>query len=341
MENKKTYKHLNQVQRDRLQALLDSKVKQNEIARILLVNPSTISRERKRNCRKLRTRYGTRDGPYEAGVAQHKAYVKRKYAKFNWKKINEDEELKNYIIEKLEQYWSPDEISGQMRKTKQPFYASKTAIYEWLYSNRGQRWCPYLYAQRYRPRKQNQNKVKKALIPNRVSIHLRPEVINQRQEYGHYENDTVVSGKKTGSKAALSVDYERKARYLDAKKINNLRPRSNIEAIKELALNKIVKSRTLDNGIENIYYQELGLPTYFCDPYSSWQKGGIENANKMIRRFIPKSSDINDYSDEYVKMVITILNNKPRKSLGYKTPYEVMIENNLFKNINSKIALRG
>ena len=144
MENKKTYKHLNQVQRDRLQALLDSKVKQNEIARILLVNPSTISREKKRNCRKFRTRYGPRDGPYEAGVAQQKAYVKRKYAKFNWKKINEDEELKNYIIEKLEQYWSPDEISGQMRKTKQPFYASKTAIYEWLYSNRGQRWCPYL-----------------------------------------------------------------------------------------------------------------------------------------------------------------------------------------------------
>lgn len=321
--------------------MLDGGIKQKEIAKILGIVPSTISREIKRNCRKIVTNFGTRDGPYESGVAEHKAYLNRKYAKFQWKKINEDERLQNYIIERLKQYWSPDEIAGYMRKTKQPFCASKTAIYEWLRSNRGQYYCQYLYSGRYRPKKQKKNKTQKVLIPNRISIHLRPEVINQNIEYGHYENDTVVSGKKTGSKAALSVEYERKARYIDAKKIKNLRPGLNKEAIIEMGSNKIVKSRTFDNGIENTRHYELGVPTYICDPYSSWQKPGVENANKMIRRFIPKGSDINDYSDEYVSMVVNILNNKPRKSLGYKTAHEVMIENNLFKNINSKIALQG
>lgn len=335
MDIKTRYQHLNQAQRDRLQSLLDGQVKQNEIAKILGVSPSTISREVKRNCRKLITDLGARDGPYESEVAEQKAYVKRKYAKFQWKKINENERLQAYIIEKLKRYWGPDEISGQMRKTKQPFYASKTAIYEWLRSNRGQYYCRYLYSGRYRSKKQKKNKTKKALILNRISIHLRPEAINRNIEYGHWEGDTIVSAKRTDSKAALSVVYERKVKYIDIKKINNLCPGSNTKAILEMSSDKIIKSMTFDNGIENTKHQELGVPTYFCDPYSSWQKGGIENANKMVRRFIPKGSDINDYSEEYVSMVVDILNHKPRRSLGYKTAYEVMRENNLFK-INPK-----
>jgi len=86
---------------------------------------------------------------------------------------------------------------------------------------------------------------------------------------------------------------------------------------------------TLDNGIENRFYEKLRISTFFCDPYSSWQKGGVENINGMIRRFIPKGSDISKYSDEFIRKVENILNNKPRKSLGYKTPKEVMLENGL------------
>lgn len=103
-----------------------------------------------------------------------------------------------------------------------------------------------------------------------------------------------------------------------------------------------IKTLTLDNGIENTKYEELNIGTYFCNPYSSWQKPGKENAARMIRRFILKGSDINNYSSQYVKMVENILNNKPRKSLGYKTPYEVILENNLFvRNKKSPVALRG
>ena len=93
-------------------------------------------------------------------------------------------------------------------------------------------------------------------------------------------------------------------------------------------LEKIL-SLTYDNGIENRLHDLLNVATYFCDPYSSWQKGGVENVNGMIRKYIPKGSDISNYTDEYIAKVETILNNKPRKSLGYKTPKEVMIENNL------------
>jgi IS30 family transposase len=101
-------------------------------------------------------------------------------------------------------------------------------------------------------------------------------------------------------------------------------------------------SLTLDNGIENRQHEEIGIPIYFCDPYSSWQKGGVENANKMIRRFIPKGSDISNYSDKEIAEIVRILNNKPRESLDYKTPYEVMIKHGLLtKKVQQKVALGG
>jgi IS30 family transposase len=335
---KKNYEHLNQLKRDRLQALRVRGYTQKEIADILKINQSTISRELRRNCRKLRRKGGIINGKYEPGVADHKAYLRRYHAKFEWKKINQNDDLEKYIVSKLRRGWSPDEISGRMKKDKKKFYASKTAIYEWLRSNRGQRYCKYLYSRRYRAKKYGQKKTERVLIPNRVGLSLRPKGATNRTRYGHYENDTAVSGKKTGSKAALSIMYERKAKYIDAKKIKNLKPNSNNQAIEKMTEDKKVKSMTFDNGIENIKYEELNIPAFFCDPYSSWQKGGVENCVKMIRRYIPKGCDINDYSGDDIERIVALLNNKPRKSLGYKTPYEVMVENNLFKN---EYALRG
>lgn len=343
-KQKKKYKHLGQLKRDRIQSLLDNGHKQKEIAKVLGVDKSTISREIKRNRRKKRKKGGTVDGPYEATVADHKAYLRRKYAKYQGKKINEDKQLREYIIEKLGKYWSPDEISGRMEFEKQSFYASKTAIYDWLYKSwYGWFLCPYLYSQRRKPRKRREKKTKRTMIPSRVSIHLRPNGANNRTRYGHYEGDTIVSGKKHHSKKSLTVVYERKAKYVGIRKIDNLKPALNNQAIISMSdrLNRF-KSLTLDNGIENIEHEELKeqlyIKTYFCDPYSSWQKPGVENINKAIRRFVPKGSDINNYSEEYIANVAGILNNKPRKSLGYKTPLEVMMENGLLKD-NKKTSL--
>lgn len=344
---KRLYRHLTQADRDRLQALRNAGVKQKEIAKILKFDPSTISREVKRNRRKYRKKKNikNKNACYEAGVAHHKAYIRRKYAKYQGKNINENKSLKTYIIAKLKKHWNPDEIAGKMKQDKEMFYASKTAIYEWLRTAQGQRWCPYLYSRRYSKRTRGPKTVRKHMIPHRIGIEKRPPGATNRSRYGHYEGDTIVSAKKTASTAALSVLYERKARYIDARKIANMRPSSNNAAIEDMKKEVRIKSLSMDNGIENTKYEELGIPAYFCDPYSSWQKGGVEHANKMIRRFIQKKSDINSYSDEYIREVIDILNNKPRKSLHYKTPYEVMVEHNLFvKNKKipvGEIALQG
>ena len=336
---KREFHQLTQFRRDRLEIMWRSGQTQKDIGLVIGIDQSNVSREIQRNRRKIRCRDGTKDGPYEAAVAQQKAYVRRKYAKYQGKKINENDDLKNYIIQGLRSYWGPDEISGRMKEEKQPFYASKTAIYEWLYSVWGQRYCAYLYSKKHHPRKNRKKKTKRIMIPDRKGLELRPEGANNRTQYGHWENDTIVSGKKTRSKAALSVTNERKAKYTDLRKIKNLKPATNNKAIKDMFEDKLVLTATFDNGIENTKHKELGIDTYFCDRYASYQKGGVENTNKMIRRFIPKGSDISKYSDDYVKMVADTLNNKPRKSLGYKKPIEVMIENNLFTTKNAPLGV--
>ncbi|MBI3274203.1 MAG: IS30 family transposase [Candidatus Colwellbacteria bacterium] len=340
---KKTYAHLDQFKRDRLQALWDEGFKKAVIARIVGVDKSTMTREIQRNRKKIRAKGGTRDGPYFASLAQHKAYVRRKYAKYQGKHINEHDALKDYITGKLKRSWSPDAIAGSMKKRQLPFYASKTAIYQWLYSNRGQYWCGYLYSQRYHPKKRKGKKTKKNLIPYRKGLVLRPLGATNKTRYGHYEGDTIVSGKKTASRAALSVLYERKTKYVGIRKIDTVSPILHNEAIKRMTRTLATpKSITFDNGIENTKHYELGIPTFFCDPYSSWQKGGVENINKQLRQFIPKGSDIAQYSSSYLTRAERILNHKPRKSLGYATPYEVMFYHHLLNPIkNTRVALRG
>jgi transposase, IS30 family len=347
---KKNYKHLNQFDRDRIEAMDVAGLKQGEIAKILGYHPTTVGREIKRNRRRIRSRGGNKDGPYQASVANHKAYVRRRESKYQGLKIRNDKDLEKYIVRGLKKGWSPDEISGRMKKENQPFYASKDLIYAWLYSVWGQNYTKYLYQKRDQRKKRKSRKTERVMIPNRVGIELRPEEASNRLNFGHFEGDTIVSGKNcTGSlsKESLAVIYERKAKYIGARKINSMSPKQF-----NLGVNRILnnlnqtKTMTLDNGIENRDHEKLGLPTYFCDAYSSWQKPGVENANKMIRQYIPKGSDISCYSHQYVTMIIQRINNKPRKSLSYKTPMEVMLENNLLnkkraKRLYQKVALGG
>lgn len=341
------HRQLKQCDRDRIEAMLNANHKQKDIADVLKVDKSTISREIKRNRRKRKgsSKKKTDNGKYDASLAQHKAYVRRRYAKWQGRIVESNDELKEYIIQGLKSHLNPDEISGRMKLEDKPFYASKNSIYRWLYSAYGQRYCCYLPSKKHRPKKRKP-KAKRSLIPNRIGIERRTKDINN--EYAHYESDTIVSKR---SKKALAVLYERKAKYVDLRKINNLKPNSfNRSLIKMKKGIKKIKSLTLDNGIENRYWERLDIKNvYFCDPYSSWQKGGVENVNKMIRRYIPKGSDIRQYSDRYIRMIAEILNNKPRRSLGYKTPYEVMLENDLLsenkiktlKKREQEVAFRG
>ena len=150
---KKDYKQLSQSDRDRIEAMIYAGLKQKEIAKILGRNCGTISREVKRNCRKIRCCGDNKDGPYLASVANHKAYVRRKYSKYQGMKIRTNQNLKKYITAKLKDGWSPDEISGRMKLENLPFYASKDLIYQWLYSVWGQNYTKYLYQKRDQKRK--------------------------------------------------------------------------------------------------------------------------------------------------------------------------------------------
>ena len=210
-----------------------------------------------------------------------------------------------------------------MRQEKKSWYASKTAIYEWLYSNRGQKYCHLLLSQRYGQRRRKKKKTKRFIIPDRISIHER-----SKMTILDYEGDTIVSSWNTVSIVSI---YNTKTMYLDAKRIPNLKPSTVVRAKREMLKKVRARSMTLDNGQENRLHKKLGIRTYFCDPYSSWQKPGIENANKLIRRFIPKKSDISKYSHRFIKLMVDKYNNKPRKKLRWKTPNEIMQKKKLFR----------
>lgn len=330
--------------RDRIKALLDEGYGIRKIGRTLDIPHSTVSREVARNSNGVdrRTKKQKR-GAYDPGSAEHKAYVRRKYSKYQGKKIQEDNELRSFIISKLASHLNPDEISGLMKANPDlGFYASKTAIYDWLYSAWGQRHCEHLYSSRYRPKPRKKNKTKRVMIPERLGLEHRPEAALDRFESGHYEFDSVVSSKRSGSTYALAVIQERTTRLVRAKLVPNLKPAGYAEAIVELTKNLKVSSFTTDNGIENKQHkritQKTGAPVFFTDPYSSWQKGGVENANKMLRRYFPKGTDFATVRQTDVDHALRRINNKPRKILGYASSLQVAKEKGV---LVASGALRG
>ena len=187
------------------------------IAKALGRSPNTIAAELKRN--------SYQDGRYIAARAKQKAYVRRKYARYQGKKIQEDDELRAFIILKLSERWNPDEIAGYLRVNPAlGLYASKTAIYEWLRSAWGQQYCVLLYSQRYQRKPRRKNKTDRVMIPNRTSITERPLAALGRVELGHCEYDSIVSSKRSGSTAALAVVAERSSRLIRASLVPNLKP---------------------------------------------------------------------------------------------------------------------
>lgn len=317
-------------ERSELQILHDKGYSARAIARALGRSPNTVADELKRN--------SGEDGAYLAAKANHKAYVRRKYATYQGKKIEEHPSLRSYVIAGLQAGWNPDEISGAMRVTNQPFYASKTAIYEWLHSAYGQPYCQYLASERYRPKKRKAKTSERVMIPDRISVELRPLGATNRTRYGHWEGDTVVSGKWTGGKAVLAVCQERKTRFIGALLIPNLKPESFAAAAASLFVGKKALSLTLDNGIENKQHAAItaatGAKAFFCDPYASWQKGGVEHANKMLRRYLPKGCDLSTFDQAFVDAVCDRLNRKPRKILGYKSALQLAEEKGVIHRVS-------
>lgn len=307
------YKHFTKDERNELSILLKKDYSLRDIGRVLGRNPSSISREVTNN---------SVNGIYDPKKAQQKAYRKRKYSKYQGMKIREHPLLEEYVGEKLKDGWTPEQIAGRLKlENGNKSVIGFKSIYKWLDTGYGARYAHYL--PRYKAyKRKRKRKGKKEIIKNRVFIDKRPEIINQRKRIRDFEGDTL--GTPKSSKATISGAVDRKSRYLLGKKIS--RPKEAMIAYKELLQPYNPLSITFDSGPENTRYAELGILTFFCHPYSAWEKGTIENTFQRLRRYIPKKANISNYSQEEISAIIDKMNNIPRKCLGFRTPREVFFD---------------
>jgi IS30 family transposase len=313
------YKHFTSDERLEISILLKKGYSHRDIADALEKNHSSVSREIKRNSVK---------GVYNPIKAQQKARVKRSNSKYAGMKIQLNPKVNNYVQAKIKKHWTPGQIAGRWNKyhaEKHDIIISAPSIYKWLYSPYGQEFCQLLPSKRHRRRKRKGKKQKKEIIKNRVFIDKRPKIINKRKRIGDFEGD-VMGSKKSDKQAAVGI-VDRKSRFFLI--VKKPRLKYAVDGFKEL-LNphrNILHSLTLDNGVENARYQELQVKTYFCNPYSSWEKGAIENTFQRFRRFVPKKSSLKKFSNKDLRRFANIMNHTPRKCLNWKTPHEVLTEN--------------
>jgi IS30 family transposase len=258
-------------------------------------------------------------GKYNPEQAQDLAFTRQT----SKAKLSINEALRSYVFQGLEQTWSPEAISGSMRANRLPFYACSQTIYEYLQNHTKRHLLPRR-GKRYRCRLKHPSDI----YNDAISIHKRPKTIDKRLRYGDWEGDLIVSRK--GIKSNITVLVERKSRFVMSIKNENKSPISVLSGISELLEDLPIKAKrsiTLDRGKEfmmPIYFERsLGIKAYYCDGHSPWQKGGVENMNARIRRFVPKRSNLEYISEEYLEKVIALINNTPRKCLGFKTPRQV------------------
>ena len=265
----KKYVGLSDAERSEIATLRDRNYGIREIARALERSPNTISYEIQKN---------SVNGQYIASKAKAKSRLSRKSRRLHWRKIEQQTELRAFIIEHLAppHDWSPGVIAGYLQKQQTALpYVSAPVIYDWLYSSLGQPCCQYLYSKQYHPKKRTK-KTERVMIPDRVAISERPQTVNDRVAVGDWEYDSVVSSKRSGSTAALAVAQERVTKLVRAQLVPNLKPAAYAEVIIQLLVGYLVRSMTTDNGIENkqhgLITAVLKVVVYFTDPYSSWQK---------------------------------------------------------------------
>ena len=315
-----SYKHLTLQERYLINAYRRVKT-QVEIAQMIGVHPSTISRELKRGEGKIIL---NSCWPIASHNRAREVQVK-KASKANLKLTVETVDL---IKKYLSQEYSPEQIAATMR-IKYQKDISYVTIYKYIYINRMAEGDLYKQLRHKGKRRTKYASKRKSRIKDRVSIHKRPDIVDKKIRLGDFEIDTII-GK--GQKGAIVTIVDRKSMYL--KLSIPCSKNSNIVAneIKRLLhpLNKQVHTITTDNGLEFAKHKEIAKALkcdyYFCDPYSSWQRGLNENINGLIRQYIPKGSSFENISKTRIKEIENKLNHRPRKSLGWKTPYEVFHE---------------
>ena len=307
------YTQLTQEQRYQIYALLKTEHSQIKIATVIGVHKTTISREVRRNCGKRGYR------PKQAhrlSLNRRRNTVTKRIPAETWARVDE----------KLHQDWSPEQVSGWLKKNTDA-EVSHEWIYQHIYKDKrsGGDLYKHLRCQKKR-RKRTGNYDRRGKIPNQVSIENRPEIVEQRERIGDWEGDTIIGA---GMNGAIVTLVDRKSRFTLLKQVPNRTAAVVENAILDMLMPYQVSTHTItfDNGKEFANHQsiakELQAEVYFAHPYASWERGTNENTNGLIRQYVPKGSDFSSITTDYISFVKERLNDRPRKCLDFQAPHMV------------------
>lgn len=310
-----SYKHLSLEERHYIELSSKNGESHTKIAESLGRSQSSISRELRRNMGKRGYRHKQAD---RLSNERHRHKPKA---------IKLTEEVKNTINQYLEEDWSPEQIAGWL-KNETPITLHFETIYQHVLTDKeaGGSLYKHLRHQKKTYRKRYGGGHNRTGIKNRVDIDERPEVANRRERVGDWEADTIIGKNHRG--AIVTLD-ERKSKLRLAAPLSGKKALPVTQAIIELLepVKAFVETITFDNGKEfslhELISKELDCDAYFAKPYHSWERGQNENANGLLRQYFPKTMELVDISTHQVYSAIHKLNSRPRKCLGFKTPYQV------------------
>jgi IS30 family transposase len=316
-----SHKHLNYLKRCHILALWKAGFNLTQIAKELGVHKSTISREFNRNLVFVRTKLGS--WQYKPDYAQYYANERRK-AKRHYYKFTK--EVAEFVKDKLLEDWSPEQISGYAKRWNL-FSISHERIYQFVLEDKKNGGELYKHLRhknvKYRKRFSGGQRSK---IKNRRMIDERPKIVDEKSRIGDWEIDTIIG--KNQKRAILSI-VERASKFTILRKLENRTSEATKTAITSALSNYVDRVHTItsDNGSEFAKHEEISLSLnvdfYFAHPYSSWERGLNENTNGLVRQYIKKGAELIDINDPYLDIIADKLNDRPRKTLGFKTPKEV------------------
>jgi IS30 family transposase len=319
------YRRLSFEEREEISRLLSAGFSMRAIANVLQRTPSTISRELSR----LKT------SEYRAIIGQRRSIHKSCSRRLGQSKIGNNPELQKAILSKLKLFWSPEQIANYLKETYEckSMHASKDTIYTYIYVQpRGElrtQLTQQLRDKHKKRRAQGKSAVgQKSDLEDMMSIEQRPEEIEDRTIPGHWEGDIIIGD--ANKQTALGTLVERKSRALiliplKSKKASDVR-KAFAKEVKKLP-KELRLTLTYDQGREmaehKLFTKETEMQVYFAHPRSPWERGSNENTNRLLRDFFPKNTDFTKVTRKEIKRVQHLLNERPRKTLGFRTPYEI------------------
>ena len=317
------YHHLSYEERVKIAQLWQSQSSITQIAKASGRSKSTISREIRRNQGSF--------GEYWPDQAQKQSLKRRHRGGL----LDKNTHLKEFVLTKLRcHYWTPEQIAAWLKHRQTDLRSvSHETIYAWIYKRSQKQEKLWKFLPRHKAKRGIRKSINAGLsrIPDRTSIHSRPKSVDSKRSFGHWEGDLMSFQKNSQS---ILVLRERKTMFTTSVRLPHKKAETTAQNILNL-LGKLPKKArktvTFDNGGEfarhKMVNEALGIQTFFCDPYASWQKGGVENTNGRLRRDLPRKTDVRNMKQEDFDEVIENYNTTPRKALGWLSPLEAFNKN--------------